>query len=58
VPIPLADRGERGMPFCVGFEGREDGGGGGPRHLRRWAGGLPYGLRSGAPGRLVLVDVG
>jgi hypothetical protein len=43
-----------GIPFCVGFEGTSDR----PRAstLRRWAGGLPYGLGSGAPGRLQLVE--
>ncbi len=39
-----------GLPFCVGFQGRA--GDGGVR-LRRWSGGLPYGLGSGAPGRLL-----
>jgi hypothetical protein len=41
-----------GVPFCVGFQGTD------PdtarRVLRRFAGGLPYGLGSGAPGRLLL----
>jgi len=41
-----------GAPFCLAFEGTD------PeskkRVLRRWAGGLPYGLGSGAPGRLFL----
>lgn len=41
-----------GIPFCVGFEGTH------PetraRVLRRFSGGLPYGLGSGAPGRLFL----
>jgi len=40
----------QGLPFCVGFQGESDR----PKvsRLRRWAGGLPYGLGSGAPGRL------
>lgn len=37
------------VPFCVGFEGTDAMG---ARHLRRFAGGLPYGLGSGAPGLL------
>jgi glycerophosphoryl diester phosphodiesterase len=41
-----------GAPFCVGFEGLEPDTG--RRRLRRFAGGLPYGLGSGAPGRLFL----
>jgi hypothetical protein len=41
-----------GLPFCVGFRAREPGTG--KVRLRRWAGGLPYGLGSGAPGRLFL----
>jgi len=41
-----------GLPFCVGFRGTEPGSG--RRRLRRFAGGLPYGLGSGAPGRLFL----
>jgi len=51
--------GPEGVPFCVGFTGRpmeRSGDGekaGAPRTLR-WAGGLPYGLGAGAPGRLVL----
>jgi glycerophosphoryl diester phosphodiesterase len=41
-----------GLPFSVGFFGKEPGS---PRRrLRRWAGGLPYGLGSGASGRLFL----
>ncbi len=45
---------DRPIPFSVGFEGRaqdsvEIG-------LRRWAGGLPYGLGSGATGRLFVVE--
>ena len=45
-----------GIPFSVGFEGwpkavpeKERG----APVLRRWAGGLPYGLGAGAPGRLL-----
>jgi glycerophosphoryl diester phosphodiesterase len=41
-----------GAPFCVGFEGTEPDSG--ARLLRRFAGGLPYGLDSGAPARLFL----
>jgi hypothetical protein len=41
-----------GAPFCVGFEGTEPGTG--ARRLRRFGGGLPYGLGSGAPARLFL----
>ena len=41
-----------GLPFCVGFRAKEPGTG--KKRLRRWAGGLPYGLGSGAPGRLFL----
>jgi hypothetical protein len=41
-----------GAPFCVGFEGTEPETG--RRRLRRFAGGLPYGLGSGAPARLFL----
>lgn len=41
-----------GLPFCVGFRAKEPGSG--QKRLRRWAGGLPYGLGSGAPGRLFL----
>ena len=46
------DRRPEGLPFVVGFEGR-DGDGRDPRRLRRWCGGLPYGLFSGATGRLL-----
>jgi hypothetical protein len=55
VPLP-ADWETRGeaLPFSVGFEGREEEDSRSPRVLRRWAGGLPLGLRSGAPGRLFL----
>jgi len=41
-----------GASFCVGFEGTEPDTG--ARRLRRFAGGLPYGLGSGAPARLIL----
>lgn len=41
----------RSLLFSAGFEGRSSEG---ERVLRRWCGGLPYGLRSGAPGRLFL----
>lgn len=41
-----------GASFCVGFEGTEPETG--LRRLRRFAGGLPYGLGSGAPARLFL----
>jgi glycerophosphoryl diester phosphodiesterase len=41
-----------GAPFCVGFEGTHPDTG--ERRLRRFAGGLPYGLGSGAPARLFL----
>jgi len=41
-----------GVPFAVGFEGRERDGRQ-ERWLRRWCGGLPYGLFAGAPGRLL-----
>jgi glycerophosphoryl diester phosphodiesterase len=43
-----------GAPFCVGFEGTEPGSA--RRRLRRFAGGLPYGLGSGSPARLLLAD--
>jgi len=46
------DRRAQGVPFCCGFVGRDAHGGNG-RVLRRWAGGLPEGPHSGAPGRLV-----
>jgi glycerophosphoryl diester phosphodiesterase len=41
-----------GLPFCAGFEGTDPASG--RRQLRRFSGGLPYGLGSGAPGRLFL----
>jgi glycerophosphoryl diester phosphodiesterase len=41
-----------GAPFCVGFDGVDAETG--IRRLRRFSGGLPYGLGSGAPGRLFL----
>jgi len=43
-----------GAPFCVGFEGTEPETG--ARRLRRFSGGLPYGLGSGAPARLFLAS--
>jgi glycerophosphoryl diester phosphodiesterase len=57
VPLPPGWRTTEtggGLPFSVGFEGRTSTGA--PRELRRWAGGLPYGLGSGAPGCLFLED--
>lgn len=42
-----------GAPFCLAFEGTDPESG--HRVLRRWSGGLPYGLGSGAPGRLFLL---
>ncbi len=42
----------RPIPFSLGFEGRGEGSS--EPQLRRWAGGLPYGLGSGAAGRLLL----
>lgn len=44
------DRRPGGVPFAVGFEGRADGD---ARTLRRFCGGLPYGLFAGSPGRLL-----
>jgi hypothetical protein len=41
-----------GAPFSVGFEGTDPASG--KRRLRRFAGGLPYGLGAGSPGRLFL----
>jgi len=41
-----------GIPFCAGFEGIEPETG--AHRLRRFAGGLPYGLGAGAPARLLL----
>jgi len=38
-----------GVPFSVGFTGRGERG----EELRRWAGGVPEGLESGVPGRLL-----
>jgi hypothetical protein len=46
------EAGAAGLPFSLGFEGRRPGERG--RVLRRWAGGLPGGARSGAPGRLLV----
>ncbi len=42
----------QGLPFCVGFQGADASSG--RRILRRFSGGLPYGIGSGAPGRLFL----
>jgi len=53
VRIRLPEAAEpEGFSFSLGFEGTEPGSA--RRVLRRFAGGLPYGLGSGAPGRLVL----
>jgi len=53
VPLPRGfDDLGTGLPFSVGFEGRQ----GAAHHdqrLRRWAGGLPANLGAGAPGRLL-----
>jgi len=51
--LPESRDADGGLPFSLGFEGRrpEDG----ERVLVRWAGGLPGGARSGAPGRLLLL---
>jgi len=51
LPADFDRRGEIGCEFAVGFEGRGTGAAAHKR-LRRWCGGLPYGLTSGAPGRL------
>jgi glycerophosphoryl diester phosphodiesterase len=40
-----------GVAFALGFEGRQQSGR--PRTLRRFCGGLPYGISSGSPGRLL-----
>jgi glycerophosphoryl diester phosphodiesterase len=45
-----------GAPFSVGFEGTDPESG--ARVLRRFSGGLPYGLGSGSPGRLRLAGTG
>ena len=55
--IPEAFRRDpRGVPFTVGFLGREPGrsarGVAGARRLRRFSGGLPGGIAGGAPSRL------
>ena len=53
IPLPEDfDRRGEGVSFSVGFLGRDKDPTDSPRRLRRWAGGLPYGLRSGSPGRL------
>jgi hypothetical protein len=46
----------RGQPleFALGFEGVHEQGGARVRRTRRWCGGLPPGIESGAPGELVL----
>jgi glycerophosphoryl diester phosphodiesterase len=55
VRISLPGRiGPRGVPFAVGFEGTVPGTG--ERRLRRWGGGLPYGLSAGAPCRLMPME--
>ena len=55
VRLPADWRTRRGgFAFCAGFEGREGTGRSSRRVLRRWAGGLPSGVESGAPGRLFL----
>lgn len=52
VGLPVGfDAMAEGTEFCVGIEGRPAGGG--RRVLRRWAGGLPFEPRTGAPGRLL-----
>lgn len=52
--VPGHERAARtAVPFDVGFDGVQAGEAGN-RRLRRWAGGLPLELRSGAPGRLFL----
>ncbi|MEW6070963.1 MAG: glycerophosphodiester phosphodiesterase family protein [Planctomycetota bacterium] len=53
LPAGWRERGD-GFRFCAGFEGRAGSGPHAPRVLRRWAGGLPEGIRAGAPGRLFL----
>jgi glycerophosphoryl diester phosphodiesterase len=46
----------RAIPFSVGFEGRARSAQGEASELRRWSGGLPYGLGAGAPGRLFVLE--
>jgi len=55
LPERAPEDGERALPFAIGFEGRDPGQPAGvrSRRLRRWCGGLPYGLRAGAPGALL-----
>jgi hypothetical protein len=48
LPADFDTRGD-GTPFSVGLEGYRDGKPG----LRRWAGGLPEGIFSGAAGKLM-----
>ncbi|MEM7310156.1 MAG: glycerophosphodiester phosphodiesterase family protein [Planctomycetota bacterium] len=56
IPLPEGfDEAREGVPFSCGFEGRDRAGG---RRLRRWAGGLPAELGSGAPGRLYPATTG
>ncbi len=52
VPLPRDLAPETSFPFALGFRGRRAGGG--APLLRRFSGGLPYGLGAGAPGRLFL----
>lgn len=55
VRIRLPERiGRQGVLFAVGFEGAVPGAA--ERRLRRWGGGLPYGLSSGAPCRLLPME--
>lgn len=50
-PAMLDAARDAGLPFALAFFGRRDG----APHLYRFGGGLPPGLFSGSPGRLVLV---
>ncbi len=52
VPLPTDSKASGALRFSIGFEGRAEEHA--PRELRRFGGGLPYGLRAGAPGRLLL----
>lgn len=52
------DQRSEGVPFSCGFEGRVVGARANAQVLRRWAGGLPEGPASGAPGLLVPVARG
>lgn len=49
LPLDFDQRAD-GIPFACGFEGRDPTG---AHVLRRWCGGLPPGVHSGAPGRLM-----